>query len=297
MNPTQHLHGVFLPVTTPFKEDMSVDYDALKRNMEFYAQSNINGYLALGSNGENRCLRENEKKQVLETILAHRAGNQIVMAGCIYDSTPLTIEFMEFAKNAGADFATLLSPSYFRKQMTHEILVDYFTECADAVEIPVLLYNAPGFTGVTLEPQTIEILSKHPNIVGMKDSAPSGIENFCPFMSSSFAVLAGSANFFYPAMVEYGIPGGIISIANAIPPLGANLLDYAQQGGTDEGDRLHEIVKTANQKISGSYGVAGVKAAMDLAGLSGGYPRKPLKPLTDAQRGQIKQTLQELGLL
>ena len=292
-----NLQGVFLPLTTPFQEDMSVDYDGLKKNMEFYAQSQVNGFLALGSNGENRSLAEAEKKKVLEIITKNRRENQIVMAGCMYDSSVLTIEFMKFANDLGCDYATLLPPSYFRKQMTHAVLIDYFTECADSVDIPVLLYNAPGFTGVTLQPETVAVLSEHPNIAGIKDSASSGIENFCPYMTADFAVLAGSANFLYPAMIHYGIYGGIISIANAIPAAGITLFQNGARGESEQSDRFHETMKTVNAGVSGKYGVPGVKTAMELAGLVGGYPRRPLRPLTLEEREDIRKTLQEGGLL
>jgi 4-hydroxy-2-oxoglutarate aldolase len=295
-SPIEKLRGVFLPVTTPFNEDMSVNYDGLARNMETYAGSGIHGYLALGSNGENRSLTEEEKRTILKIICDTRSPGQTVMAGCIYETTLHTIDFMHYAKDIGANFATLLSPSYFRKHMTHDILVEYFTECADSVDIPVLLYNAPGFTGVTLHEETVEILSKHPNILGMKDSAPSGIENFCRFMSPEFAVLAGSASFLYPAMCQ-GVPGGIISIANAFPAAALTLFSYGQQGHSEEGERFHEIMKEVNRGVSGVYGVAGVKAAMDIAGLVGGPPRKPLRSLSEEERDQIKQILTQGGIL
>ncbi len=292
----EKLSGVFLPVTTPFNRDMSVDAGALRANMEFYAQTEVRGYLALGSNGENRCLRESEKRQVLEIILAARSSQQVVMTGCIYDSTDQTIEFMKYVKDAGSDFATLLTPSYFRKHMTHDVLTSYFTECAEAVDIPVLLYNAPGFTGVTILPETVAILAAHPNIAGMKDSAPSGIENFMQYNSDSFSVLPGSASFFYPAILK-GSPGGVMSLANAFPEAGIKLWKLARQGYSIEGEAWHDTMKNLNKNISSKYGVPGVKAAMDLAGLAGGYPRRPLQPLGETERDIIRQCLSIVGLL
>lgn len=290
------LTGVFLPITTPFNRDMSVDYEALIANMSVYAQSEVKGYLALGSNGENRCLRESEKRRILETILSYKAEEQVVMAGCIYDSTELTVEFMHFVKDAGSDFATLLAPSYFRKQMTHTVLVDYFTACADSVDIPVLLYNAPGFTGVTLEYPTVAHLSTHPNIVGIKDSAPSGIENFIPLNGPDFCVMAGSANFMYPTLIR-GLCGGIVSLGNIVPQKAFQLWRLGMDGGSTQGQELHDRMESANKRISGTYGVSGVKAAMDIVGLAGGYPRHPLKRLEGVDRETVRQALIEAQLL
>ncbi|RJP24433.1 MAG: dihydrodipicolinate synthase family protein [Candidatus Omnitrophota bacterium] len=292
----EKLSGVFLPITTPFNEDMRIDYAALKANMAFYAKTEIRGYLVLGSNGENRCLNEEEKREVLETVLSLRDPNQVVMVGCIYDSTVLTVDFMRFVKSGGADFATLLSPSYFRKFMTHDVLVDYFTECAESVDIPVLLYNAPGFTGVTLLPETVGVLSEHPNIVGMKDSAASGIEHFSKFIDADFSVLAGSIGFLYSSMT-HGVKGGVASLGNAFPDAAVQLWKYGMRGQDQTGQALQELLKTANEKISGVYGVPGVKAAMDLAGLGGGYPRKPLKRLEGEGREAVRQALIDAGLI
>lgn len=295
-NYAEMLRGVFLPITTPFNEDMSVNYGALKVNVHLYAKSGVHGFLALGSNGENRCLNEDEKRRVLETIMQYKHPDQYVMTGCIYDSTPQTIEFMKFAAEAGSHFATLLTPSYFRKQMTHDVLVHYFSECADAVDIPVLLYNAPGFTGVTLEFDTVKHLSQHPNIVGMKDSAPSGIETFCALNGPEFSVMAGSASFFYEA-IQLGAPGGVISLGNILPDAGLKLYEFARQGDSEEGRAFHERMKAANKRISGTYGVPGVKAAMDLCGKAGEWPRKPLQRLEGADREAVRQALLDLGLM
>lgn len=290
------LSGVFLPITTPFDADMNLDEAALISNMQYYAKSEVKGYLALGSNGENRCLREDEKRRVLEIIVEEKAAHQIVMTGCIYDSTVQTVEFMKTARSIGSDYATLLSPSYFRKHMTHDVLVRYFTECADSVGIPCLLYNAPGFTGVTLRVETVAELAKHPNIVGIKDSASEGIENFCPLASKNFTVMAGSANFFYPS-IKLGVKGGIVSLANVVPDVGLTLYRNGLYGQDAYADQYHDKMKQTNRRISGVYGVAGVKAAMDLVGLAGGYPRRPLQRLDGEDRAAVKLALEEAELL
>jgi 4-hydroxy-2-oxoglutarate aldolase len=292
----QKLEGAFLPITTPFTADMRVDYEALTDNMHFYAESGIHGFLALGSNGENRCLSDIEKRHVLEVIMAEKAPHQVVMTGCIYDSTALTIGFMEFAKRLGSDFATLLTPSYFRKQMTQEVLYDYFRECADSVDLPVLLYNAPRFTGVTIAPETVGRLAQHPNIVGMKDSAESGIENFCKYDSSKFTVMAGSADFFYTSMA-IGVRGGVVSLGNVDPRIALTLYENGKRGQDEEGLAYHERMKTANKKISGMYGVPGVKCAMDFMGLAGEHPRKPLKRLEGQDKENVRHALIEAGIL
>lgn len=289
------LSGVFSPISTPFAPDEEVDYEALKFNLDRYAASGLLGYLALGSNGENRSLTEDEKIGVLATILAHRGEGQVVMACATYDAQRDTERFLNQAASLGADFGLVLSPGYFRKQMTDEVLFRYFSTVADRSPIPTLLYNAPGFCGVTLSPSLVGRLSAHPNIVGMKDSASSGIEEFLKFEGETFHVLAGSANFLFPAMMQ-GSPGGTVSMANSFPDLVVELWHRGQARDELRGVPLQERVTKINQAISGKHGVSGVKAAMDLAGYRGGIPRRPLLPLPPEQRNELRAVLAEEGL-
>jgi 4-hydroxy-2-oxoglutarate aldolase len=299
MNPDElqsKLGGVFAPISTPFDDSEEVDYEALKFNLERYAATGLQGYLALGSNGENRSLTEEERLRVLATILERRGARQIVMACATYDAQRDTERFLDRAAELGADFGLVLSPGYFRQQMTDDVLFEYFSTVAERSPIPILLYNAPGFCGVTLSPGLAGRLAAHPDIVGMKDSASSGIEKFLQFESESFHVLAGSANFLFPAMLR-GSQGGTVSMANSFPDLVVELWHCGQARDEALGVPLQERVTRINKSISGQYGVSGVKAAMDLAGYRGGIPRRPLLPLTAGQREELRMALAAEGLL
>ena len=146
------LSGVFAPICTPFAPNEDVDHDALRFNLARYAESGIRGYLALGSNGENRSLAEDEKLSVLDDVVRHKGRGQVVLAGAAYDGQREAERFLAAAADLGADFGLVLSPGYFRKQMTDEVLFRYFSTLADRARIPLLLYNAPGFCGITLSP-------------------------------------------------------------------------------------------------------------------------------------------------
>ena len=290
------LAGIFAPIGTPFREDEEIDFPALEENMGVYARSGILGYLALGSNGENKSLTEDEKLAVLRTIVAGRSADQVVIAGATYEAQRDTERFFAAAAEIGADFGLLLSPSYFRKQMTEEVLFRYFTTAADRSPIPLLVYNAPGFSGITVSPGLVGRLAEHPNIVGMKDSAPSGIESFLVYEGASFHVLAGSANFLFPAMMAGSI-GGTVSLANAFPAIACELYRLGAARDETAGPAFQERCRRLNEAISGTYGVSGVKAATTLAGLRGGFPRRPLLPLTSAQMASLRETLVGEGVL
>ena len=291
----EKLAGIFVPISTPFADDETVDYGALEFNLARYAQSGVLGYLALGSNGENRSLTEDEKLRVLSTIAQHKRAGQVVMACATYDAQRDTERFLDQAAGL-ADFGLVLSPGYFRKQMTDDVLFRYFSTLADTSPVPLLIYNAPGFCGVTISPALAGRLAGHPGIAGMKDSATSGIEQFLQFESDTFHVLAGSANFLFPAMMG-GSVGGTVSLANSFPGIVMELFRCGQARDEAKGIPLQERVTRINRAISGPYGPAGVKAAMNLAGFRGGVPRRPLLPLTADQVDQLRLVLVKEGLI
>lgn len=234
--------------------------------------------------------------RVLEVVVSHKGPGQVVIAGAAYDAQRDAERFLAAAADLGADLGLVLSPGYFRKQMTDDVLFRYFSTLADGAAIPLLLYNAPGFCGITLSPELVGRLAVHPNIVGMKDSAPAGIENFLPLESQTFHVLAGSANFLFPAMMG-GSLGGTVSLANAFPRLALDLFVAGHARDEAAGIPLQARVTRINHAISGAHGVAGVKAAMNLAGFVGGIPRRPLLPLAVADVAALRALLAGEGLL
>jgi 4-hydroxy-2-oxoglutarate aldolase len=291
------LMGVFAPITTPFDDKGEVAYDKLKDNMKFYSTSRLKGYLALGSNGENKSLSNSEKEKVLETIINHKGADQVVMAGSIFESTRETIEFAKVAQGLGADFITLLPPSYFKKEMTDPVLVKYFTDVASALTTPCLVYNAPQFCGgTTLSVNLIKEVAKHPNILGVKDSSTGNIESFLLAVRDTFNVMPGSANFFVTGLIM-GAPGGVVSLANVFPEITCQLYDLTVAKKYEEAFKLNERIIQLNKSVSGTGGVAAVKYAMDLAGLYGGNPRLPLLPLGDDVKRKIEDYLKKENLI
>jgi len=297
MDNKKNLSGVFAPVTTPFLEDGAVDYAGLERNMARYAQSPIKGYLALGSNGENKSMLPEEKRRVLEIIVQNKGAGQVVMTGCIAESTIETIRLAQEACEVGTDYVTLLSPSYFKKQMTDATLLRYFTDVADSVGRPCLVYCAPQFTGgITLSNALVRQLAAHPNIAGMKDSSTGNVDGYLMAAPADFCVMAGSANFFLSALIG-GATGGVISLANAFPEVTNRLYERFCARDYEACFALNREILQLNGAVSGKGGVAAVKYAMDLAGFAGGRPRLPLLPLEEADQAAIRRTLAEKGLI
>ncbi|MGD8883892.1 MAG: dihydrodipicolinate synthase family protein [Desulfobacterales bacterium] len=292
---TKKISGVFAPITTPFIDD-AVAFDQFKENIKKYSQTPLNGYLVLGSNGESKSLTEDEKLKLLEIVLQEKADGQLVMAGTGYESTHQTIVFSKKAQQLGADLVSLVTPSYFKKSLTDEALIGYYTQVADALSIPVFAYNAPGFTGLTLSSNVIETISQHPNIGGMKDTSPAGIANYLEVCSDDFDILAGSMNTLFIGL-SLGASGGVISLANAFPEPCCQLYDAFIGGDVNGARQLHSRLFRLNQAVSGASGVAGVKYAMELGGYFGGNPRLPLLAIKDTDKQRIKNAAEGAGLL
>lgn len=293
----EKLSGVFVPAITPFAND-EILYDKLADNIKKFNRTKIRGYLALGSNGENKSLTMDEKLKVLEVFVKNK-GDKVIMAGTGCESTKETVNFSREAIKLGADFVSVLTPSYFAKQIKDETLIDYYIEIADSVNAPILIYNAPEFAGgVKISPKAVGKLAAHKNIIGMKDSSKDGITGFLAATRkvADFHVIAGSANFFLTGLI-CGATGGILSLANAFPEICCELYSKFVEGKIEEAIDLHFKVFKLNSKVSGSGGVSAVKAAATIAGYFGGEPRKPLRPLSEDQVEEMRKYLKEEGLV
>ena len=289
------ISGIFAPVNTPFlNEDVSLDH--FRGNMRKYSKTPLSGFLVLGSNGENKSLNEDEKLRLVEIALQEKAEHQVVMAGGGYESTRETMAFSKKVAELGADIVSLVTPSYFKKSLSDDALIGYYTDVAEALTIPVFAYNAPGFTGLTLSPKVIAAISRHSNIGGMKDTSPDGIARYLEVCGDNFDVLSGTISTLFIGLA-LGASGGVVSLANAYPQACCELYEKWKNGDLDGARGLHHKLFVLNQSVSGKFGVAGVKYASEVAGYYGGPPRLPLLPLKDEEKKSIKDAIARAGLL
>jgi 4-hydroxy-2-oxoglutarate aldolase len=292
----EQLSGVFAPITTPFRDDR-VDEEALAYNIDKMSRTGLRGYFALGTNGEFKSLALEERWRVLSLVLRHRGKDQVVMAGCAAESTSESVELVRKAAELGAELASLLMPSFFAKKMTVEVMERYVRRIADSSPLPVVLYNNPGVAaGVSIRAELLRRLADHPRVIGIKDSSKETFRENLAAAAPGFSVLAGSASFFLE-LLRAGGTGGVLSLANVFPEECVRLYRAHAGGRAQEAERLNELLVELNSKVSGSFGVAGVKAAMDLAGYRGGEPRHPHLGLKPPELDQVRAALQASGLL
>jgi len=167
---TINLAGIYPPIVTPFLKD-DVAHHYLAENVEKLSKSGIKGLVVLGSNGENVFLSEEEKIDVVKTAIQSASKNMLIIVGSGCESTRETIYLTNRMAKMGAHAALILTPFYYGSKMNDEALIKYYSTVADQVEIPILLYNVPKFTGINLSVEALSALSKHPNIIGIKDSS------------------------------------------------------------------------------------------------------------------------------
>jgi 4-hydroxy-2-oxoglutarate aldolase len=164
-----------LPVTTPFRVgNNDVDQCALDSNLTKWNQTGVAGYVILGSTGERVHLDEREYIQVIGTarvVVPNGPNGPAFIVGAGQQSTRASIDEIQKAAGAGADAVLVITPHYYRSSITQEALIAHYTAVADAAPVPVILYSMPALTGIKIEPETVARLSRHPNIIGVKDSS------------------------------------------------------------------------------------------------------------------------------
>ncbi len=285
------LRGVLPPIVTPFKND-NLAIDELKKNLQKWNKTPLSGYLVLGSNGEAVYLNEREKIKVVEATRESIPKSKIMMVGTGMEATKDTIKFTNLTAKIGADYALVVTPSYFKGSMKPQILYDHFISIADSSKIGILIYNVPQFTGINLDPELVAKLSQHPNIVGIKDSS-GNIEQLSEIVRLSrkgFATFVGSAPVFLPALCV-GAVGGILAVANVLPHVCVEIQNLFSKGKIDEARDLQNRLTPIAKAVTTKYGIGGLKLAMDLSGYFGGNPRLPLKRPEKEAEEEIKNLL------
>lgn len=297
MTTTPQLRGILPPITTPFDAQGDLDLAALERNLERYNTTGLAGYVAFGSNGEAVHLDADERIQVLETMRRVAAPGKLIVAGVNELSTRAAIRSTKEAADAGADIALLVTPYFFKKAMNQETLRAFFLEVADVSPLPILVYNVPQNTGVVIEPSTIGGLGGHKRIIGAKDSSGNHSAAYETIRQApeDFQMLVGNAGIVY-ASVLMGAVGAILAVACVAPEASVELYQATLAGDHARAQDLQRRLTPLATAVTAGFGIAGLKAALDIAGFVGGNPRSPLRPLPETSREKLAIVMRESGL-
>jgi len=285
--------GVYAALVTPFDADGEVRFDAVVTNLGRLDRTALRGYWV---NGEFRLLPTVERLRVLGAVLAQRTRDKVVIAGCSAESTREAIELARRAAGLGAELASLSLPSAYLRRVTPAVIEAHLRGVADASPIPVVLYNNPAqAAGLNLAPEVLARLASHPNIAGLKDSAADGWRERFQAASPGLRVLAGTPELALD-LLRQGGAGLILTIANVLPGACVRLYEAFQAGRAGEAEDLVRRLTAIYARTSVAFGVAGVKAAMDVVGMVGGSPRRPYLAVDPAQRAAVRQAIEESGL-
>lgn len=291
------IRGAMTAMITPFVRG-GVDYDKLAANVEFQISEGIDGLVPVGTTGESPTLSHEEHRLVIEKVVEKAAGRALVIAGTGSNSTAEALELTRHAKAVGADAALMVNPYY--NKPTQEGLYRHFATVADAVDLPIVLYNIPGRTGITMSPQTVHRLARgHPHVVGIKEATgsldiASEIALLC---GEDFAIISGDDSLTLPLM-SIGGRGVISVLSNLVPSRVRALTSAALAGRWDEARRAHlDLFPLCKACLTLATNPIVIKTAMALCGRDTGELRLPLCEMDDAARVQLEHLLREKGLM
>jgi 4-hydroxy-2-oxoglutarate aldolase len=284
------LQGVFPALTTPFDYRGELYRAKVFHNVERLNEVNLAGYVVGGSTGENALLNRDEKLDTWRWVREARKEGRLLIAGTGAESVRETVALSNAAAEIGFDAALVLTPHYYPNTMKNAgTQALFFRAVADQSKIPVVLYNMPGVTGYDLTVETIALLSEHANIVGLKDSS-GNVEKLAATVKavkSGFQVLSGSGVKFWPSL-QAGAHGAVLAVADAVPYACVTIWEAFRTREFEAAADWQDRILHGATLVTATYGVPGLKHAMDLNGFYGGPPRLPLTPPPPAARAEIE---------
>jgi 4-hydroxy-tetrahydrodipicolinate synthase len=290
------LKGIYTALVTPFK-DYSLDEGALTRLIDFQLRGGVDGIVPCGTTGEAPTLSYEEHERVIELTVKRVGGKVPVIAGTGSNSTHETVELTAGAKKLGADLCLLTTPYY--NKPTQEGLYRHYKKVAEEVDIPLILYNIPGRTGINMLPETMKRLSEIPNIVGVKEAAGSltQVTEIYRLTEGKFTILSGDDNIFLP-MMSVGATGVISVISNILPgDLKKLYKAFMEERDIAKARDLNTKLMPLFQAMFVETNPIPVKECLYLMGMIEEEMRLPLCPPSDANKRALKEILTEYGLL
>lgn len=283
--------GIGVAITTPLTND-EVDYAAFRKHIEYLIDSNVQAIIVNGTTGESPTLSSDEARELLKVGVDTVAGRVPVIAGTGTNSTCASIELSKYAAEIGADALMLITPYYNKSNQTG--LYQHFTKIADSTELPVVLYNVPGRTGMTIEPDTVAELSSHPRIVALKD-AVGDLEYTKEVLEltsdQNFILYSGNDDNMHD-FCQLGGKGLISVVGNIIPGELQEVYESIKNGSGDSQEKFDALMPMI-EAVQVDVNPIPVKAMTSALGFGNYELRLPLVPLKDETRDEVIRTLKK----
>jgi len=286
--------GLGVALITPFR-DGQVDYDRLQQQVEFQVEAGTTCVCPVGTTGESPTLSHPDHERVIAAVVEAAAGRVKVMAGTGSNSTDEALRLSRSAAASGADAALVVAPYY--NKPTQEGLYLHYKALAEAVDVPICVYNIPGRTGRNIEPETIIRLAELPGITMVKEATGSMDQASQILANTDLTVLSGDDSLTLP-LLAIGGRGVISVVGNLIPRDMIAMIRAFEEGRVDEARQWHhKLFPLCRNMLGLATNPIPIKAAMKLVDRDTGELRMPMTPLSDAQEAQLRETLVRYGLL
>ena len=286
--------GLSVAITTPLKNGQ-VDYDLLRKQVEFQIQAGTDCVCPVGTTGESPTLSHDEHERVISAVIETAAGRIKVMPGTGSNSTHEALRLTRWAARSGADAALVVAPYY--NKPTQEGFYQHFKALAEAVDIPICVYNIPGRTGKNIEPETIARMAEVPGIAMVKEATGSMDQASQILALTDLTVLSGDDSLTLP-LLAIGGRGVISVVGNIVPHDMLALLKAFDAGDMAAAQGWHrKLFPLCRDMLGMSTNPIPIKAAMKLLGRDTGELRMPMTPLEPALEAKLRSTLSQYGLL
>ncbi len=292
------LKGVIPALTTPFREDRSLDLDGYRELVEMVIRDGVHGIVPNGCTGESWALDNDERAAIFKATVEQSAGRVPVVPGCGAMSAEASIAKVRQAEKAGCD-AVMIQPPWYVMPSEPEVY-DYYKEIIEASELPVMVYNIPRRTGINLSVDLVDRLADEPKVIALKESSKDWLllSQIIRCVKDRINVLCGYANLLGLAAITEGAVGYVDS---STPVLGRRSIEFYEAATSGDTEKARPLQMAMSSLNAGFFGVgtfpAGIKVALDMLGRPGGWPRPPIKALDTEQREQIRDVLVSAGLL
>jgi 4-hydroxy-tetrahydrodipicolinate synthase len=291
-------HGQGTAIITPFSKAGEIDEPALRRQVNFLIAQGVNFIVANGCTGEFWAQTMEERKRVVHIIVEAAAGRVPVIGGSSANSTPEVIEYSRYHREIGCSGVMIMPP--FLVRPNKEDIFHHYKAVSDTVEIPILLYNIPRDTVNDLTPDLVDRLADLPTVVAIKDSTFDFniFYQLQTLVGDRIRVLIGPSTMFGHAALELGADGWVDTYSNLWPALTIDLYNASKSGDLTRAKEIQAKAAEFRRWLSGSDRnmYCAVKAAMNILGLPGGYPRLPLRPLAEPHISEIRNGLDRFGV-
>ena len=286
--------GSCTAIITPFTEN-GIDYDRLAKNIDFQFENGITALVVCGTTGENPTHSEDEHNELVRFTVQASRGRMKVIAGVGSNNTKTALKYAQNARYAGADGILMVTPYY--NKSTQKGLIEHFSYVADRVEIPMILYNVPSRTGISISAETYKVLSRHPNINGIKEASGdfSLIAKVRSQCGDDLFLWSGNDDNTVPMMALGAL--GVISVAsNIVPAVTAKLCALCLEGDFTAATALYGKYAKLFSTLFIETNPIPVKAAMKLMDMDSGILRLPLVEISEENLAKLKAVMRESGL-